>query len=74
MTITGKDTVSLNVLNALSNGIRVKDIPAKYNISLDQAKRLSRYHSMLVQISTNLDEQAVLKFKKVLFTAPFSRT
>lgn len=42
--ITGRDDLSLEIIQSLNDKtVRVKDIPHKYNVSLDQAKRLSRY-------------------------------
>lgn len=42
--ITGRDDLSLEIIQSLNDKtVRVKDIPQKYGVSLDQAKRLSRY-------------------------------
>ncbi|MFE8700981.1 MmcB family DNA repair protein [Cytobacillus sp. FJAT-54145] len=45
--ITGTDEVSLQAMEDLKNGLRVKELPERYDLSLDQAKRLSRYARLL---------------------------
>lgn len=47
MAVTGRDKTSLLILDALNKGTKVKDIPFKFPVSLNQAKRLSRYNNML---------------------------
>ena len=39
--LTGTDPLSLEILDSLSGGMKVKDIPNSFGVSLDQAKRLS---------------------------------
>ena len=74
MTITGKDELSLVIIDKLSNGTKVKDIPEEYGISLDQAKRLSRYQKVLKQAEQHLTLSAYTKVKdlglKILYLAP----
>jgi hypothetical protein len=52
--ITGKDATSLRVLASLSKGTRVSEIAEMYSISLDQAKRLSRYNRILQDAAEQL--------------------
>lgn len=73
-TITGTDELSLQILESFEVGIKVKDIPIQFNVSIDQAKRLSRYYKMLQQSKENLSASAYKKVKgiglKVLHLAP----
>ena len=46
MTITGTDAISLKILEAFEQGIKIKDVPSKFSVSLDQVKRLSHYRKM----------------------------
>jgi hypothetical protein len=72
--ITGIDEISLLVLEHLSKGIRVKDIPSMFPITLDQAKRLSRYSHILEKAKTHLQPSEVEKIRlfgiKILFLSP----
>ena len=52
MAITGTDDLSLKILDSLESGTKVKDIPGIFSVSLDQAKRLSRYHNILEGLVT----------------------
>ncbi|WP_456364492.1 hypothetical protein [Priestia aryabhattai] len=64
MFITGKDRTSLTVIDDLrKKTIRLKEIPSKYNISIDQAKRLSRYSKILVKTEKNLSETSLYAVK-----------
>ncbi|WP_153017648.1 hypothetical protein, partial [Caldibacillus debilis] len=45
MQITGNGELSLKTLEAINNGTKIKDIPKKFPVSLDQAKHLSRYNA-----------------------------
>jgi|HigsolmetaGSP11D_1036233.scaffolds.fasta_scaffold118231_1 hypothetical protein len=45
MQITGKSELSLKTLEAINKGTKIKEIPKKFPVSLDQAKRLSRYNA-----------------------------
>src|SRR3954470_1550375 len=62
MPITGTDDVSLKVLDSFKRGVKLKEIPSMFPISVDQAKRLSRYHKILERSKEHLNPQA---FKKV---------
>jgi hypothetical protein len=61
--ITGVDSTSLLVLEALKNGMKIKDIPQQFSISLDQAKRLSRYSNYLQQAQMHLSQSDVQKLR-----------
>jgi hypothetical protein len=50
-------------LEAINKGTKIKDIPKKFPVSLDQAKRLSRYNNMLNKVTRNLNSKALLKFE-----------
>jgi hypothetical protein len=52
--ITGKDAISLSILKSLSKGVRVSEIAEMFPVSLDQAKRLSRYNKLLQDASKQL--------------------
>lgn len=56
-TITGHDSLSKQILVALNSGLGVSEVPEQYPVSLDQAKRLSRYRKMLELAKANLDEE-----------------
>ncbi|KYD23167.1 MmcB family DNA repair protein [Caldibacillus debilis] len=74
MAITGKDPISVQVIQALRQGVKVKDIPSMFGITLNQAKRLSRYKNMLDQAENHLHSPAIEKLKgiglKALLLAP----
>ena len=74
MPITGTDDISIAVINALNGGTKVKDIPTLFPLSLDNAKRLSRYRNFLEKAKENLSVAALEKIKhiglKVLHLAP----
>ena len=63
MAITGRDELSLKIINELQHGAKVKDVPKLFEISLDQAKRLSRYSNVLKQATKNLSVNAQNKIK-----------
>jgi len=65
MPITGKDKTSLEILTALKNGMKVKEIPANFPVSLDQVKRLSRYHNYLEEAKHHLSNQSIVKLKEL---------
>lgn len=50
-------------MEAINKGTKIKDIPKKFPVSLDQAKRLSRYNNMLNKVTRNLNSKALLKFE-----------
>jgi hypothetical protein len=74
MPITGTDDISLAVIDALNSGTKVKDIPAMFPVSIDNAKRLSRYNNFLEKSKEHLSEAALGKIKgiglKALHLAP----
>lgn len=73
MVITGKDELSLVIIDRLSDGMKVKDIPTEYDVSLDQAKRLSRYEKLLRQAEQNLTLEAYQKVQDLgLKVLPFT--
>lgn len=55
--ITGRDETSKRILADLKGGLRVSAIPDHYPVSLDQAKRLSRYRNILESAKGNLREE-----------------
>ena len=72
--LTGTDPLSLEILASLSDGMKVKDIPNSFGVSLDQAKRLSRFHRILRQAKASLNDFQYDKCKelglKILLLAP----
>ena len=56
-TITGNDVLSNRILLDLQSGLRVSEVPNHYPVSLDQAKRLSRFRKMLDLTKKNLEEE-----------------
>lgn len=56
-TITGLDPLSKRILLDLNRGIKVSDIPVRYPVSIDQAKRLSRFNNILKLAKENLEEE-----------------
>lgn len=74
MQITGMDEISLNILDALKKGTKLKDIPSIFNVSLDQAKRLSRYFNMLEMTKVHLQQNEIDKIQKlgikILYLSP----
>jgi|SRR5699024_4953044 len=61
MAITGTDKVSLEILRSLEKGNKVKDIPSRFPVSLDQAKRLSRYHNLLNKAKMHMSVDTIEK-------------
>lgn len=59
------DPLSLKVLEALKNGVKVKEIPKMFGISLDQAKRLSRYKNLLSLTNGKVSEEAWVLLTKL---------
>jgi hypothetical protein len=74
MPITGNDEISSRVLDSLERGTKLKDIPSLFPISLDQAKRLSRYRNILEKSRVRLTDDEVEKICKmgikILYLAP----
>jgi len=56
-TTTGNDSLSKRILLDLQGGLRVSEIPTHYPVSLDQAKKLSRFKKMLELAKQNLEEE-----------------
>lgn len=56
-TTTGNDPLSKRILLDLGRGVKVSEMPSLYPISLDQAKRLSRYKKLLDLAKENLEEE-----------------
>lgn len=56
-TITGTDPLSIRILLALDDGLRVSEVPEHYPVSLDQVKRLSRFKKMLEATKENVEEE-----------------
>lgn len=56
-TTTGNDPLSKRILLDLGRGVKVSEMPSLYPISLDQAKRLSRYKKLLDLAKENLKEE-----------------
>jgi hypothetical protein len=65
MPITGTDDVSLKILESLRSGVKLKDIPSMFPVSLDQAKRLSRYSNLLEKANTHLHTSEVEKIQMI---------
>jgi hypothetical protein len=55
-TITGSDPLSKHILLDLASGVKVSQIPEHYPVSLDQAKKLSRFNKMLNLAKDHLNE------------------
>lgn len=55
-TLTGNDTLSIEIIDRLGKGVKVQDIPLQYGVSLDQAKRLSRFNNMLNSSKGHISE------------------
>jgi hypothetical protein len=62
-TITGTDSLSQRIILDLRRGVKVSAIPEMYPVSLDQAKRLSRYSKLLLQAEANLHKEAYERVK-----------
>ncbi|MGM7637619.1 MmcB family DNA repair protein [Bacillus sp. Hm123] len=58
-TITGRDPLSLRIMRDLDLGMKVSDVPGNYPVSLDQAKKLSRYRNMLKEARSQLKTELV---------------
>lgn len=72
--ITGLDEMSLSILDSIARGMKVKDIPASFPVSIDQSKRLSRYNNLLKKAKGQLQPNEVEKIQmigtKVLYLSP----
>jgi hypothetical protein len=64
-TITGSDDLSKRILIDLNRGMKVAKIPEHYPVSLDQAKRLSRFNKMLKLASEHLNEDLAHRLQQL---------
>ncbi|MGG3892193.1 MmcB family DNA repair protein [Metabacillus fastidiosus] len=64
-TITGLDALSKRILLDLDRGLKVSEVPEHYPVSLDQAKRLSRFRNMLNMAEENLDKKVFKKLESL---------
>lgn len=65
MVITGTDSTSLKVIKDLNDGVKIKEIVNTFNISLDQAKKLSRFAKLVNTAKNHLSENEVIKLKEI---------
>lgn len=76
--LTGKDPISLQVLDAFKDGGLLATIAAEFNLSLDQVKRLKRYYNYQQTIHSLLDNTYSAKFSslgtKALFLATYIKS
>lgn len=75
MMITGKDLISLQVLEAFTKKQKLADIAATFNLSLDQVKRLKRLYNYTNTVLALTNEQTTEQFKQLgtkgLFLSPY---
>jgi len=75
MVITGKDSISLQVLEAFTKKHKLADIVANFNLSLYQVKRLKRLYNYTNVVQELTNERASSAFKelgtKELFLSPY---
>ena len=75
MMITGKDPISLQVLEAFTQKQKLADIAAAFNLSLDQVKRLKRLYNYTNTVLALTNEQTTEQFKQLgmkgLFLSPY---
>lgn len=73
-TITGTDDLSIEIMAVLKNGIKIKDVPDSFDVTLDQVKRLSRLSNYLEKAEPHLSNVGLLKLKglglKSLYLSP----
>lgn len=73
--ITGKDPISLQVLEAFTQKQKLADIAAAFNLSLDQVKRLKRLYNYTNTVLSLTNEQTTEQFKQLgtkgLFLSPY---
>lgn len=78
MMITGKDPISLQVLEAFTQKQKLADIAAAFNLSLDQVKRLKRLYNYTNTVLALTNEQITEQFKQLgtkgLFLSPYIKT
>ncbi|RHW36000.1 DNA repair protein MmcB-related protein [Neobacillus notoginsengisoli] len=63
--INGTDSKSIIIMDALNTGVKVKEVPKLYGISLDQAKRLSRLLNLFNQSLGKISLEAHEKLKQL---------
>ncbi len=63
--ITGKDPISLQVLEAFTAKQKLADIAAAFNLSLDQVKRLKRFYNYTHTVRDLTNEQTALQFEQL---------
>lgn len=75
MMITGKDPISLQVLEAFTQQQKLVDIAVAFNLSLDQVKRLKRLYNYTNTVLALTNEQTTEQFKQLgtkgLFLSPY---
>lgn len=75
MMITGKDPISLQVLEAFTQKQKLADIAAAFNLSLDQVKRLKRLYNYTNKVLSLTNKQTTEQFKQLgtkgLFLSPY---
>lgn len=64
--VTGNDELSSEIIAALET-MKVKDIPDNFKVTLDQAKRLSRYRNILMKSKDHLEIDTYEKMRKMDF-------
>ncbi len=73
--ITGKDPISLQVLEAFTQKQKLSDIAAAFILSLDQVKRLKRLYNYTNTVRSLTIEQTTEQFKQLgtkgLFLSPY---
>lgn len=73
--ITGKDPISLQVLEAFTQKQKLADIAATFDLSLDQVKRLKRLYNYTNTVHSLTNEQTTEQFKQLgtkgLFLSPY---
>lgn len=73
--ITGKDPISLQVLEAFTQQQKLVDIAVAFNLSLDQVKRLKRLYNYTNTVLALTNEQTTEQFKQLgtkgLFLSPY---
>lgn len=60
--ITGKDAVSLQVMESFQKQMKLNDIAVQFNLSIDQVKRLKRYFNYNEWIKEEIGEQSAEQF------------
>lgn len=63
--ITGKDSISLEVLDSFQQKMKLQEVADQFNLSLDQVKRLKRFFNHLVWIKEHIGEQSANQFAEL---------